>query len=216
MTRKELPLTPLESALTIWLVLVLSAIIGFAFFRANCVIDWNLIVVAVLLWLCIMLSHLEEFEFLRIFKGRTKQATDSAVQPEAKPLVPALQQDKLKVLACNELKHLIQNYTFFWRAWKVSEEECHEVRFSDAFSGRPLRYVNHLKEDMDSHLLAYGSVVSGKVKTSLETLKAYAAELAQYQVDGSQVLREAKFSTRKYVSLMNDLSAKANEECPDV
>ncbi len=115
---------------------------------------------------------------------------------------PVRQDTQLQVfLAKHELNRLLSNYSFFYGH---QQGLTNVIRFSDAFSGRPLRYINHFSQDLNAYLSSYSKCLKHPLITAIEALKDYVDNATKYHKK-EELLSVPIFSAQEYVRLVNDI-----------
>lgn len=112
------------------------------------------------------------------------------------------------VLAKRELNSLISNYSFFYGRLHGDSDI---IRFSDAYSGRPLRYINHFSQDMNGYLSDYSKYLKKPLLQAVKALKEYIDHVCKYQKKEEKLSQRA-FQVQKYAGLLNDIVRNSGEE----
>lgn len=104
-----------------------------------------------------------------------------------------------------ELVRILRKYAYVWANWEKTGDPryCHEVRFSDAYYGPVLRYIDDFSDYLNLYIRCYGKELSSteNLFKSVQNLKAYLDKVKTYHEKG-QVLKEPKFSMPEYESLI--------------
>lgn len=104
-------------------------------------------------------------------------------------------------LAKHELNRLLSNYSFFYGR---QQGLTNVIRFSDAFSGRPLRYINHFSQDLNAYLSSYSKYLKHPLIMAIEALKDYVDNATKYHKK-EELLSAPTFSVQEYVRLVNNI-----------
>jgi len=137
-----------------------------------------------------------------------KEKPSEALTKEQKVKVKAEVEESIKsdkqieiVLAQHDLSQLLSNYSFFYgRQQGLSDV----IRFSDAFSGRPLRYINHFSQDLNVYLSIYSKFLNEPLVKAIEELKKYIDQINKFHKK-EEFLSQPIFSTQEYVRLINNI-----------
>ena len=199
------------------LVILLSYIILTSFCSNGNRLEWIAIPYTVLLLIVVLGLRIHKFKIPGLMELETmpeKAFEDAELEKKPKRIQALSESEIQKFLAYHELEKLLKDYKFFWRQPMTGElpgEKCDQVRFSDAFSGRPLRYVDHLYQDVTDYLSKYGALLGEALRNKIQDLQVYAEELKTHQ-KAAEVLSAPVFSSSKYVSLMRAIITELNRE----
>src|SRR3990170_1007173 len=198
-------------------ILLLGIIVLSYFFPQKFQINWFIIIVCWTLLCYLLFDKIIEFSIgpsgLRI-KRKTNEAWSEEEKREVENKIenrvkPSIKSDKV-ALAMYDLKNLLTNYSFFYGHWD-QYGMSDVIRFSDAWSGRLLRYINHFADDIKNYLINYSDVLKEPLKKAVEELGRYVDETKQFH-KGGELLSHRAFSREKFLSLIRSIVDNFKQE----
>lgn len=188
-------------------LLLFFLIISFYLHRQKLEITWPIIVVCWTLFLYLRFGEIEEFWIGLHGAGAKRAKPEQALSAEEKEIMSKRREktESIKIaLAMHDLKHLLSDFSFFYGRWN-RQGMSDIIRFSDAWSGRPLRYINHFADDIRDYLANYSATLREPLKVAIEKLREYVDYIKQFHKEGES-LSQRCFSRDKYVNLMKNVA----------
>lgn len=197
------------------LALVLFVLILWSYFRLPRYGNTTFIVILCLILLAYLrLDIIRELDIPWLLKLKTrghspvlsKEQRDKIIAESKRPFEGDAEIQL--VLAKRELNSLISNYSFFYGRLHGDSDI---IRFSDAYSGRPLRYINHFSQDMNGYLYDYSKYLKKPLLQAVKALKEYIDHVCKYQKK-EEKLSQPAFQVQKYTGLLNDIVTNSGKE----
>jgi len=184
---------------------------------------WLILAVCGALFFYLGFDKIREFEITKVFKLKTTQPEETLsekqrekVRNEAEKPFGKEQTDRQRgdvgrpledkelmkpFLARHDLSVLLSNYSFFYGRQDAPSDI---IRFSDEFSGRPLRYISHFSQDLDRYLSEYSRYLRKPLREAVESLKGY-IDYKNRDHKKEEKLSKPVFSAQEYVKLVKDV-----------
>lgn len=196
-------------------VLLFGLIILSYFFPQKFEINWLIIIVCWTLLVYLLFDKIIEFSIgpsgVRV-KGKQTEALSEEKKKEIENKVKILMETATVpvALATHDLNRLINDYSYFYGHWdNIGKSDV--IRFSDAWSGRPLRYINHFADDINEYLAKYSQALKEPLRKAIEELKEYIDFVKQFQKDGESLTKRC-FSRYRFTQFMNSVVENFKEE----
>ncbi len=169
---------------------------------------WLIVGLCCVLFAYLRLDRIREFAIWKLFKFKTTQPGEALSEGQKDKMQSQLKRSfedegrRQMVLAEHDLSILLANYSFFYGRQDAPSDV---IRFSDAFSGRPLRYINHLSQELDRYLSKYSRYLRKPLHEAVKALKTYIDHVSRYHKK-EEKLSQPVFSVQEYKKLVKDIA----------
>lgn len=120
-------------------------------------------------------------------------------------------ENQIKLRPLTGLGQILLKYKYVYGEWEQDNEHCHVVRFSDAYYGPVLRYIDDLSQELDLYLRNNKNHLKDPLLQSVIEFKNYVDEIKRYQKK-TQELSEPRFSMPKYLKLWHNVYSNLQKE----